>query len=496
MEKKQERTLSACSEEERQHAMERFRIIQPFIEGKGFLNQIASDTGIPLPTLNRWVKIYRKNGLAGLIRKRRSDRGKHRIVPDELKLLIEGLALQSPPRSITSIHRQIITIAKEKSWLIPSYKTVANIINRIDPGLRTLALKGEKVYKNQYDLIYRRESSRPNEIWQADHSLLDIWIFDEQGNPARPWLTIIMDDYSRAVAGYYLSCESPSILRTALTLRQAISRKANPHWQIQGIPDKFYTDNGSDFTSKHLEQVSADIKMQLVFSIPGQPRGRGKIERFFETVNQLLLSNLSGYNPNGQFPEGGPVLTLKQLETLFMNWLILEYNSRKHGETGMPPMVRWKNNAFLPRLPESTEQLDLLLLTVSKSRRVRTDGIHFQNYRYMSHLLSAYVGEDVMIRYDPRDMAEIRVFYDNKFLCIANCQELSEETVSLKEVISARNKRRRELKKILSNRKQIIEKYIEVHNSNTKTIETQQNIHSFNKGNKDTKSGLRRYFND
>jgi len=33
-----------------------------------------------------------------------------------------------------------------------------------------------------------------------------------------------------------------------------------------------------------MEQVAADLKIELVFSEVGFPRGRGKIERFFQTV--------------------------------------------------------------------------------------------------------------------------------------------------------------------------------------------------------------------
>ncbi len=33
----------------------------------------------------------------------------------------------------------------------------------------------------------------------------------------------------------------------------------------------------SDFTSKHMEQVAGDIRMELVFSEKGVPRGRGKV---------------------------------------------------------------------------------------------------------------------------------------------------------------------------------------------------------------------------
>lgn len=72
-----------------------------------------------------------------------------------------------------------------------------------------------------------------------------------------------------------------------------------------GIPDVFYTDHGSDFTSAHLEQVGADLKMQLVFSQVGRPRGRGKIERFFQSVEQLLLEQLPGYAPKSAWPQGG-----------------------------------------------------------------------------------------------------------------------------------------------------------------------------------------------
>jgi len=61
-------------------------------------------------------------------------------------------------------------------------------------------------------------------------------------------------------------------------------------------------------------------------------------------------------------------------------------------------------------MPESLEQLDLLLLTVRKTRRVQQDGIRFEGYRYIDLNLAAYVKEEVLIRYDPTDMAEIRSF--------------------------------------------------------------------------------------
>jgi KaiC len=46
----------------------------------------------------------------------------------------------------------------------------------------------------------------------------------ESDNPAQPWPRVILDDYSRAVAGLFLFFEAPSAAQTALALRQALSR--------------------------------------------------------------------------------------------------------------------------------------------------------------------------------------------------------------------------------------------------------------------------------
>jgi putative transposase len=72
-------------------------------------------------------------------------------------------------------------------------------------------------------------------------------------------------------------------------------------------------------------------------------------------------------------------------------------------------------------------------------------------------LLAAYVGETVTIRYDPRDLAEIRVYLGDQFLCRAICQELAGQTISLKDIIRARTARRRDVQAGVSARAQIVE---------------------------------------
>ena len=212
-----------------------------------------------------------------------------------MQVVIEGLALERPRLPIVSIPRRISSFARWMGEEPPSYWVVRDLVRQLPEGLLTLAHQGPKAYSEMFDLVHRREAPRANAIWQADHAQLEIELVRDDGSVAKPWLTVVIDDYSRAVAGYYLAFEPPSVLRTALTLRQGIWRKQDPHWPVCGIPSVLYTDHGSDFTSRHMQQVAADLKMQLIFATPGQPRGRGRIERFFRTVHEMFLCDIDGY---------------------------------------------------------------------------------------------------------------------------------------------------------------------------------------------------------
>jgi len=455
-------SLATLTEAQRAEAMECFSLLRPALEDGVSQTEVARLHHLPLRTVQRWIQHYRQQGLVGLAKKERKDRGLRRGMPPELVRLIEGLALQKPKRSAAAIHRQVAEIATAQGWSIPSYSRVYDIIHKIDPAFVTLAHEGTKAYGEEFDLVYRREASHANAMWQADHTLLPIWLLDEHGKPAKPWLTAILDDYSRAVAGYFLGFQKATALQTALTLHQAIWRKEDPRWHVCGIPSTFYTDHGSDFISHHMEQVAADLKMTLIFSLPGEPRGRGKIERFFGTVKQMLLPELPGYAPKGS--QGiMPTLSLAAFEAQFQTWLLEDYHQRMQHEIGTSPQARWEAEGFLPRMPESLEQLDLLLMTVAKGRRVHQDGIHFQGRHYLDTTLAAYVGEDVTIRYDPRDMAEIRIFYKEAFLCRAICPELAGYKISLKKITQARNERRKLVRQGIDDRLAVVEQFIAVH---------------------------------
>lgn len=234
-------------------ALQKFKIIRPHLEEAVSLPNISAHSGIAIRTLKRWVLLYRKQGFMGLERKSRSDKDVRRGIDEPLENIVRALALQKPKLSIATIHRKIKEIAKQQEKEIPTYSIVYHIISNMNSSLMTLAHEGSVAYRDKYEIVFMRESTAPNQMWQIDHSPLDIVLLNEKKEAQKPWVTIIEDDYSRAICGYFVSFDAPCAVNTALALRQSIWRKQNPEWQVCGIPEVLYTDNGSDFISEHIE---------------------------------------------------------------------------------------------------------------------------------------------------------------------------------------------------------------------------------------------------
>ena len=75
---------------------------------------------------------------------------------------------------ITSPHLEEIT----SHWPAPSYIAVYAIVRGLRSRPGDARARGPKAYRERFDMLCRRETSRPNEIWLADHTPLDLWIRD------------------------------------------------------------------------------------------------------------------------------------------------------------------------------------------------------------------------------------------------------------------------------------------------------------------------------
>src|SRR3954453_19244682 len=103
---------SGLSEAEQARALERFQVLRPFLEGGIPLTRVARDRGLVLRTARRWVERYRRQGLARLARKERSDKDPPQFSAAPPRA-IEGLALLKPRRSAAAIHRQVAAFAEQ-----------------------------------------------------------------------------------------------------------------------------------------------------------------------------------------------------------------------------------------------------------------------------------------------------------------------------------------------------------------------------------------------
>ncbi|MGV1010441.1 MAG: Mu transposase C-terminal domain-containing protein [Dermatophilaceae bacterium] len=146
---------------------------------------------------------------------------------------------------------------------------------------------------------------------------------------------------------------------------------------------------------KQLQRACACLGIRLVHSRPGQPAGRGKIERFFRTVREQFLVEIGS---------GRELEDMTELNTLFTAWVETVYHQRVHSETGQTPMQRW--SAISPRQPSSAQLREAFLWsewrTVTKTATV---GLHGNKYE----VDAALVGRKVELVFDPFDLTRIEV---------------------------------------------------------------------------------------
>lgn len=235
-----------------------------------------------------------------------------------------------------------------------------------------------------------------------------------------------------------------------------------------GLPAEFFnkratksirahnTDRGADFISKRLQKISVELEFELIKGRPYYPQGKGKIERFFESMNQLLLCELTGYSAEGMPPKE-PGMTLEEFRRVFHEWLVNEYMQRENEDTGESPFLRWSRQPQVTRMPDSLDSLHMLLMTVPESRLVRNDGIHTNSLRYINtDLQFGYMRESVVIRYDPTDVSQIFVFHDNKFVCVAKCPEIADIKPTCQDIQRVKRERKKDLRSKISMAKALV----------------------------------------
>lgn len=262
---------------------------------------------------------------------------------------------------------------------------------------------------------------------EIDHHKMNVFVLDDELllPLGRPWLTLLLDACTRYVVGFYIGFEEPSGVSVARAIRHALAPKmcsdgvVNP-WDAWGVWDTLVADNGLELHGESVERGCAQFGVKVQYCPRRKPWYKGKIERYFRTVDTQFTGNLDGktfesITARGDYdPSKHAVITLSTLKKILEKWIVDIYHQTTHRGIGKTPAQAWEESLTnVDRyLPDSSVLFDAAFSRVER-RRLDKDGIDFDWLRYQCRDLEAirkkYGDVDVDIHVMDDDLGWITV---------------------------------------------------------------------------------------
>jgi putative transposase len=345
----------------------------------------SARTQVSLTTLRRYLKAYRTGGFEALRPPARSDRGTPRAFPPPVLDRAIQLREEQPARTTPMLvellqHDPTVQLAGPLNA-----HTLTTHLRRRGKTRRLLA---------QSPMAFRRfERDHPNDLWQGD-ALVGPWLPDPSvpGRKRRAHLFCFIDDHSRLVPYAEFFWEE-ALPRMERVLKVALLRR--------GLPKAIYVDNGAVYSAKQFGVACASLGLLRIHATPYAPEGKGKQERFFETVRLQFLPEV----------EASQLTTLAELNESLWAWLACVYHVRVHSETGRSPLERFTAGLDQVR-PADPELVRRAFLWREQRRVTKTATISLQGNRYQVD--PRFAGRQLELRFDPFDLAHIELFLDGQ----------------------------------------------------------------------------------
>jgi transposase InsO family protein len=340
-----------------------------------------------VPTLERWFYTYRAGGFEALELRPRIDKGKTRALSPETVEALLKWRKEYPQVKVTTLVRQLESAGVIDPGTV-SMASIYRLLKKAGLDARSLKASGEAQLSGP---------TKAFEVAYANH----LWMTDGMHGPrlagvGRTHLLALLDDCSRLCphAQYYPAERWEHFLDT---LKHAL--------QCRGIPERLYTDNGKVFTNRHLQTICANLGIHLIHHKPYQAWSKGKIERFFRTVQSDFEQRLV-FNP---------VDSIEQLNERFWAWLETEYHRRPHkGLDGQTPVERFAERSH--HLHTLDAQMDVEGLFLARTtRRVRRDATISLEGRTFE-VPVALRGRQVEVRYDPFTFSRVEIYLDEQYM--------------------------------------------------------------------------------
>ncbi|HKT97095.1 MAG TPA: DDE-type integrase/transposase/recombinase [Paraburkholderia sp.] len=331
-------------------------------------------------TLQTWYYAWRRDGIAGLASRPRTDTGRSKL-PEAVQAAVLAAKRENPRRSVRQIRLLLeaagIVARGTLSRCAVHRLLKANDLSRVTSP--TVVPHEKRSFVAEY----------AGSIWYGD--VMHGPTFSFGGARRKTYLVSLMDDASRLVA-HSAFCLSETALDIEGVLKQALLRR--------GIPKKLVVDNGAAYRAASLQAICADLDIRLVHCQPYQPTSKGKLERWHRVVRESFLAEL----------DMSHIHNLVDLNARLWSWLEQVYHREPHSALGknITPLARYQQD--LPRiraLGSLAPRLDELFLH-RVERRVRRDGTVSYEGRVFEvpYELS---GQQIVLVVDPHAGTVVRV---------------------------------------------------------------------------------------
>ncbi|TRW94408.1 DDE-type integrase/transposase/recombinase [Candidatus Methylobacter oryzae] len=137
----------------------------------------------------------------------------------------------------------------------------------------------------------------PGTRFEIDATIADIYLVSDgdRGNiVGRPIVYIVIDVFSRMIAGLYIGFENPSYVAAMQALAMAMTDKVaycqqygfdieEADWPATGLPDAILADRG-ELLGHQIESLESSFSVRIENTPPYRGDAKGVVERYFRTV--------------------------------------------------------------------------------------------------------------------------------------------------------------------------------------------------------------------
>ncbi|MFB9136536.1 transposase family protein [Vibrio olivae] len=362
-----------------------------------------------------------------------------KVVDAVMEQAVEGV-ISGRKINISSAHRRVrrkirqYNLKHGTKHKYPKYESLRKRVKKKTPFEVLVAKKGERVAKREFRRMGKKIlTSYTLERVEVDHTVLDLFVVHEKYRIplGRPYLTQLVDCYSKAVVGFYLGFEPPSYISVSLALKNAIQRKdsllssypsVKNEWLCYGIPDLLVTDNGKEFLSKAFDAACETLLINVHQNKVETPDNKPHVERNYGTVNTTLLDDLPGKAFSQYLQREGydsineATLTLDEIKEIYLIWLVDIYHKKSNQRGTNCPNVAWKRGCEEWEPEEftgTTAELDFKFAILDKKKLSKSGITVYVDLTYSSDRLAEYRGSKgnhvVTFKYNPECMGHIWV---------------------------------------------------------------------------------------